>query len=262
MINFILPHCYYNDTFNQNLRNYIRVYPQRLNFSERINIFAQYGNFPFSFWHGGINTNIKQDKLMLYSHINDYSNHLSMPIILDFSNNYLTLNKNWIYDPHIQMTLKLFDNQGNYIKVNSDIVQLQIQKFFNYNFILKTDNLNNDINYQNYDFIETAQQDNNLRNLILYPLRSKCCFCANNCHNEEELYQFTFSEKSIRTNCDYAYPTLEDVRQNYQMARSQGYTNFYFEEMPPKDIVNFNSFLLHFFIKPEFHQSFLEGVLT
>lgn len=261
MINFILPHCFHNDNFNCYLREYIRIYPNRLNFPERVNIFAQQGNFPFSFWHGGINTNIKTDKLMLYPNLNDYSNHLSMPVILDFSNIYLPLIKTWIYDTHVQMTLKLFNNQGNYIKVSSNEIKLQIQEFFpNYNFILKNEciDINNN---KDYEFFETQNLNFQNHNKIIYSLRDKCKYCDIKCHEEEQLYQFSFSEQSVRTDCVVTYPNLDAVKNDYENARKQGYVNFSFGDMPVNDIQNFNNFLIHFFIKPEFHQFFLEGLL-
>lgn len=259
MINFILPNFYSNYKFNNLLKRYIRMYPNYLNFNDQINIYGQQGNFPYSFWHGGINTN--QDKsIVLYNQAIEYSNNFEMPLIFDYSNIYLSTNNFWIKDPHAKMILSLFENQGNFIKVSDLQTKELIQaEYPGYNFILKDINTNL---IKDFSFIE-LNNDNNVenKNKVLYPLRVKCLKCTLNCLEQENLLQFNFFEESCFKSCSENHSSTLEVLQEYQEARKKGYTNFYFGEVLDNDIINLNQFLMEFFIKKEYQEHFKQEPL-
>lgn len=256
MINFILPQAYRNNIFNKHLKEYIATYPEHLTFKEKINIFAQEGNFPFSFWHGGINTCHEDKKIILQNEVCQFANDLNTPLILDFSNQFLDKYYQWIEDPHISMILKTFENRGNYILVNSDIILSTIQnRYPGYAFILKFYQQSFDEN--NYDLIEGKTSYNNKS---IYPLFNKCFYCPQymECLNQENAFQAMFSKESVASKCILKYPTLKDVIAEYKKGKLMGYHFFYFGDIPFKDLPSFNQFLMEFFIAPEYYGHFQE----
>lgn len=261
MINFILPHCFDNQIFNTIFADYIHNFPEHLNFKERVNIYAYSGNAPFSFWHGGINTDYDND-VYLQPRMIDLSIKLNAPIILDFSNIYLDTNENWIKDPHIQMTLKTFENKGNFIKVSdSQIIETINQHTLGYDYILKlsdVENYNVDA-IDKYQFIELHDLTfNSKKHNILYPLCNPCIDCPkkHECQMNENFYQYTFSGKTSIGQCSNFIFDAQEEYKKYCNARLQGYTMFYFDDIPISRLDNFNAFLVQFFIKPEYFQHF------
>lgn len=263
MVNFILPHLYFNNRFNSFLKGYILSNPEKTNFTEKVNIFAEYGNFPFSFWHGGINTNSNSRKIFLQDKVSEYCNKSVMPIIIDCSNFYLNTSFKWLKDPHLKMILSEFENRGNYIKVSNSLVKDAIEKEYpGYWFILKYNNDKEEKNLNNFSYIEIL---NNIpseckKSQILYPLLNRCKNCFEPCEEIENLYQFTFSSLSKISKCRVNSWDGEQILKEYKEARQKGYTYFYFGEVTAEELENFNNFLINFFIKPEYQDEFIMEV--
>ena len=256
MINFILPQAYRNNIFNKHLKEYIAAYPEHLTFKERVNIYAQEGNFPFSFWHGGVNTCHEDKKIILQNEVQSFSNDLNTPLILDFSNQFLDKCCQWIDDPHVNMILKVFENRGNYVLVNNDsILSIIKNQYPGYSFILKF--CQQSFNENNYDLIEGKTRYNNKS---IYPLFNKCFYCQqyNECLSQENASQAMFSKESVISNCKLQYSILENVMTEYKKGKLMGYHYFYFGDIPVKDLPSFNQFLMEFFIAPEYYNHFQE----
>lgn len=258
MVNFILPNFYYNSRFNNYLANYIKVYPQHLNFSENINIFAQEGNFPFSFWHGKINTNQADGEICLYPDMFEYKQNTITPIIFDCTNIYLSYNQLWLKDAHFQSVMNMFANSGCYVKTHDDSIRKAILDLHPHYFFITTNEKEYD---QNYDFIITNNCDFKPYNKTIYTLNNRCEFCKKDCLQRENLNQFTFSSESLMTNCPISIFNVEQLSSQYEKSRKMGYTYFRFEEISINLIEEFNKTLLNFFIKPEFQENFLRGLI-
>lgn len=262
MINFILPMLYENLNFNNYLTEYIKAYPEHLNYNN-INILAQSGNPPFSFWHGGLNTCAYSKRVLLYPELMNIVNFdTKTPIILDFSNIYLDINPNWIFDPHVKMILEVFSNRGNYIKVSNDCIRDRITTFYpNYYYIYKNYNNNLDaINIDNYSYVEQASQSGCTKTKIINILYNKCELCPKHCLEEENLAQFSFSQKSAIKECNISLFNINQLRERYESLRHKGISTFYFgDTITESDLGQFNQILILFFIKPEYRDHFYGG---
>lgn len=260
MINFILPQLYKNVDFNTALFYYLRKYPERSNFSERINIFAQAGNFPYSFWHGGLNTNIVDNHIVLQSEaVHYYSNNPTL-LMFDFCNHKLLETNTWIQDPHVKMVLNVFKNKGHLIKVPSIEIKEIIDKDFpGYDYVIQ--DCGQPFNPDDFLYIslETLNNEISIPNKSFYPILNQCVDCPNmmQCRDTENLFQYTFSEMSTRVECPKKdNKNVEQIYQEILDARHKGYRFFEFGDVPVEYLEKFNDVLINLLIKPEYREQF------
>lgn len=268
MYYFILPYFYLNYKFNSKLLMYTYYHPERTNFPA--NIKMSYGNFPFSFWNGGLNINKINNHTVLYPEAIQFQIESNYPVIIDCSNSFLQAK--YLNDNYINMVLSIFENSNNFIKISDQKIKDNIvKKYPNYKFILSSQFFDNkDIelnqNYINqYNYIELSQYlDKNIinKNKIICPLLNKCYQCNNiqECLKQEHYNQINFSNKSQISNCLYNYD-INLLQQEFQQAKLDGYTIFQFQEPVWEQNEDFKKLLVLFFIKPQYHKDFFEVVL-
>lgn len=252
MSNFILSDFYTNLHLYNSLEAFKRDNPDKMKFPFTIKCIR--GNFPFSFWNGDKNTNL-DPTIMTYDDIIKFSQNNMIPFCFDFSNLSLT-NEDILYDNHIKMLLKIFENQGHYLRIsNPDFIPLIKNIYSGYYFIL-SELISPYIDYKSINDIQlieqpfqlnALQESNNEKNIII-TLGHPCAHCTYEqyleCIKQEQNYQINFSNQSILNNCDRLdYST--DIFTELQLQQKLGYQNFYIEETD-------RDFIVEFFIKSEF----------
>ena len=267
MINFILPQMYKNCKFNQSLCRYIKVHPERVvnDFSERVNIFAQAGNFPYSFWNGSINTDIVDNHIVLQTEAMQYYLSNNTLLMFDFTNLKLQESPSWIEDPHVKMVLNTFKNKGHLIKVvSSEIKDLIDGQFPGYDYVIE--DIGQDYNSDNFLYISIGSLSSNIPRPLktFYPVFNKCVSCEDclKCKEIENLQQYAFCEASVKNQCSKPENWNADFwREEILKARKSGYRFFEFGDIPIDKIEQFNFMLIDLLIKPEFRGSFKLEVL-
>ena len=240
---------------------------------------GHYGNFPYSFFSGDINTCLGDSKVVLYDYGRIFCNG-SLPAILDFSN--VFLQENDLYDPKIEMVLDLFKDRGNYLLFSNPKIKDNILKRCkNFKTILSENiNLFSDIPLSNIDdiFMEfkvdkielsSAYIQNNIEELkciknkknIIITLENECNNCLydnfKQCKINEHNNQINFSNNSVFKKClNKCFPV--NIYNDILFYKSLGFNHFKIPPMFSYDLEQNNQFLLDLFIKKEFHDFFVD----
>lgn len=257
MIEICLPFVYNNELFYDNLKQASNNHE----FFNEIFFSSQYGNFPWSYWHGGKSTNVDPEKtVVLEKDISKFANSYKHPIYFDIAN--VNLNEKDLYDRKLNMILTKLNHGANKIIVSSFSIYNQlVKKFPYYDYIFSenaclerpfTPEIINTINSQNIfhsiilnpnlvdqEFDYKAIEE---KNKIYIKLNLSCpkeCEKIKDCMLQEQGMQYNFSEFSVFKQCNKT-KTLEELSANLQSEieyyHNLGFTRFMLDE-PSK---NFN----------------------
>ena len=278
MYNFIVPHLYENKTFNIALRNFIRnpLNAHKLNV-KNVNIEFAYGNLPFSFWSGEINTCNGSNFVITEKEFQTFlMEQRELAYIFDCSN--LLLTEQHFLDAHIKMVLSNLAYRGHYLKVSNLKIKDIIEQLYpnGFNFILSSlsglsdviipfdalieDSIFSYIDIPHFYNINMIQ-DIKYKNKCIYPLLSICSGCDKylDCIYLEQQSQISFSNQSIFDKYNINY-TAEDIQKEFEQAKNLGFSRFRFIAPNLNDIKKFNYALVDFFIKKEYQIELLAEV--
>ena len=270
MIQIALPMFFTNFKFNQSFISFCNLFPESLKIP--VNFSSVYGNFPYCYFEGNINNNY--GSLALYEDFSKISFLSLKPIRFDCSNIFITLDD--LFNNQLNTFLKLNEMPCNTIEIsNLSILNNFKEKFPNFNFILsKNINLISPASEEIYqEFIKSnlftlielpSSFKANVANLHLpknkieFTILERCkCYNnneINNCAMIEHKNQINFSNKTIYNDCsklnDYNDITID--YNEFEMLISLGYKNFKIDTCPLNQLLNFNNYLIKFFIKPEY----------
>ena len=274
MVYFSLPYFYENQKFNYFLYKYVETYPEQLRFKFKIESF--YGNLPFSFWNGDLNTCTSLNrKVILNNAVDEIVKKSVVPIKFDVSNIYL--NHYDFFDTHLNMILKKFEGMGNFLKISDfnfyDFIE---SNYIGYDFILSENIfllgleeniaaipenkiaaielpsfLNKDI-----DFLKNIEN----KNKIFITIGDGCqdCFLEKieQCKKEEMQFQILFSQNSIYNYCKKGF-CHNKLLEEFNKISECGFTHFKIKAPQYNDIDRFNHFLVQFLFKPQHQYEFI-----
>lgn len=275
MLYFSLPNFYENIEFNKELARIISEHPDMVNDDIRpCRIESCYGNFPYSFWNGDVSTNCGDNRAVLYDEAIEIQKLHWTPVTLDCSN--IAMIETDFLNYHLEMILDVFSKVGNTIKIsNLSLMEYISSKYTGYYFILSknTDMINSFENHINslieenrFDYIEipdywseeTIKGIKN-KNKVLITLDNKCRHCSRDqqceCKVYENINQISYSNVSVLNDC---VNTSISVKEEFDNYRKLGFTHFQFQTPSPYEMLGFKQKLLDFFIKPEYHRTFVE----
>lgn len=271
MIKIFLPYIYKNEEFYNNLIKKTKSHQ----FFKDIDFYI-YGNFPWSYWHGGKSININTKDVILEKNVNTFLNNFQLPFVFDLSN--LNLIENDLKDRKLNMILSIMNNGANKIICSDfNLINIIKEKYPYYNLIF-SDNacsqtpftseminiiisegpfesiiLNPDLLDDNFNYTEIIDKKK-----IIIKIGRACEKCSNylNCLANEQYLQYNFSENSYFTQCN-KYKKFSDIAKSLKNEinyyHSLGFTNFILDELVPNtdNFKNFNLLLLYALNKKE-----------
>lgn len=279
MLYFYLPYLSENFTLNNYLKLYVKYKDMSHIFNFDFRIIGQYGNFPYSFFSGDINTCLGDNNVVLYDAARNYCDGTAV-VVIDFSN--IFIEEKDLCDAKVKMVLDIFSERGNFISIsNPEIKKLIEKEYKGYRFILSENlNLYSEIPIEGIDSlfeifeVEKIELPSNYalsnlekikniknKNKIIIVLQNECSNCSyevyKNCKIIEHNNQINFSKKSCIESCsEKIYPT--DIFNQMEYFKKLGFSNFKISPMFSYDMERFNRFLLDFFIKKEYQQMFMD----
>lgn len=268
-----------NVAFNRILYNFLRDKPEAKRFDFVIE--SNYGSFPYVTWNGNINSNFGE----LCLERNFYEICLSHPLLIryDFSN--VLLEKNDYWDIHSNIILKNSENGSNQIEIsNLDLMQYIQDKYPQYTYVfsknadlinpLNTEIINSINSSNNFilinlpyyfntekELLESLINKNNIE--LIVGARCKCpkeqiqkCLLAENYH------QLYFNKYSVFQDCaiENKYTDCNEIYEEIKKLKSLGFSHFKIDAPAPIDLKNFNLYLIHSLIKPEYHLEILQAL--
>lgn len=274
MINFTLPEFY----FNKDIIGFFTQLSKEKNnyFKYKVNFSSAYGNFPYAYWNGGYNNNLKNG--VSYSEITNFFNNFKiLPIRLNCSN--ICLEKNDLYDRYNNEILSIFENGINMIEFsNFEIYEILKEKYPFYNFILSKNcdflcsldiNILNKINKSkdlylislperftlDKNFLTKIKKRSNIE-LTINPICNIRCGQYLNCQKNENFSQFNYQDINFYKNCQekksyenyFPYLSLEDIVNKYVPL---GFHNFRINNVIDDNKDSLIMFLVNYFIKEE-----------
>lgn len=281
MIYFSIPFEISQLNFLNFLANFLEDYPQYIKIKNS-KIISYYGNFNYCYFNG-LENNHLNNKIQLNSELKTISNNIKIPLRIDLSNIFL-IEKNY-FDIHMNIILKNFNGQGNYIDlIDKNLYSYCKEKypFFFYNFSnnieliqkLKITDINNLILSNQFELITLSEnyvdfEEKNIDDIINknkceIKIDNYCLYCSylqkQECLKKEQEFIYNYSSHSILNTCYYNNNFNLDVIllliDKINKYNQQGFNYFKIQKPLNKDNKYFQLFFINLFIKNEYQYFF------
>lgn len=273
MIEIILPYILNNEEF------YNKMYKYSLSnkFHKNIKCYNIYGNFPWSYWHGGKSSNINTKEVIFENKITQIKQSLEIPMYFDLSN--LQINELDLYDRKLNMILTQFNSGENKIICADLILAQMIANKYPYFNLIFSDNACLQLPFTN-EIINGILESDFFQYIILNPNlidknfdynniidKSKIlikigCTCSNcdsymKCIAQEHFNQYNFSENSVFEQCEQCKNSnliFQNLKNEIDYYHDLGFTKFILDE-PLKNNMSldkYNFYLITNLLKEEY----------